>query len=93
MTGGNTLLGEDGRAGAITLQDRLPGLNNEFGGGGLMEDGFGMGDGGMMDLGDFPNVSDLTLDKQASRAVDSKERGVYAACCVSLQTECYHIYI
>ena len=82
MTGGTTLLGEEGRADAINLQERLPGLGNDFGGGGLMEDGFGLGDGGMMDLGDFPSVADLTLEKQASRASDSKERGMYAACCV-----------
>lgn len=77
MTDGSAILGEAAEAGGVDLKERLPDLGDAFGGGGLMDDGFGLGDGGMMNLGDLPNVSDLNLDPQTSRAVESKERGVF----------------
>lgn len=66
-----TLLGDDGKAAdAITMEDRPPGL----GGSGLMDEGFGFGDGGMMDFGEMPNVSDLTLDHPVNQTTEEEKR-------------------
>ena len=73
MTNG-TLLGDDGNGGPLTVKDQLP-LGVGDMGGGLME-GFGAGDGGMMDIGEMPNVSDLTLDhlgNQTNNEMGDKE--------------------
>ena len=70
MTNG-TLLGDKGEAGAITMADRLPG---GLGGSGLVDEGFGPGDGGMMDIGEMPNVSDLTLEQPGNQTTEEGRR-------------------
>ena len=64
-----TLLGDKDKAGPVTMGDRIP----ELGGSGLVDEGFGPGDGGMMDLGEMPNVSDLTLAQPGNQTTEERE--------------------
>lgn len=62
MTNG-TLLGDEPKAPPITMEDRL----GDSIGGTILEDGFGMGDGGMMDIAEMPSMSDITLGNQGDK--------------------------
>lgn len=65
MTNGTTLLESSKKGpGDFTLEDRQLDAINDFGGGGDFLDGFGVGDEGMVDLGDLPGVSDINLDEE-----------------------------
>ena len=54
---------ERGRASDFTLETQLPD-RGDFAGE-FLEDGFGLGDGGMADLGGMPSMVDITLGEGA----------------------------
>lgn len=64
-----------GRASDFTLENQLPDRGGGFGGE-FMEDGFGLGDGGLVDLGGMPSMTDITLGEGAPQhGGKSVERG------------------
>ncbi len=62
----DTLLGPEGGDGALPMREELDI------GDGLLE-GFGVGDGGMMDIGEMPQVSDLSLDQPPENEKDKEK--------------------
>lgn len=72
-TGDNNTLREERGGTDLTMEERPPDMG-DFGGGDFLADGFGFGDGGLMDLGvEVPNVSDITLGGD-QQTVEEKER-------------------